>query len=714
MAFSKNKSAPSHSLLEVLAPVGSPEALTAAVRCGADAVYLGGGGFNARRNARNFDSAALREAVLYCHVRNVRVHFTLNTLIREEELPAALALAEEVCALGVDAVIVQDLGLARLLHAAAPSMPLHASTQLSCHTPAGVRELAKVGFSRVVLAREMSREEIAACAGLGAELEVFVHGAHCMSVSGQCELSAMFGGRSGNRGLCAQPCRLPFMPTCEGVRPSEQDTALSLRDLSLYDYVGELAGLGVCSMKIEGRMKRPEYVAAAVSCFAAARDAAAGKREQSADPALLADLKSVFSRSGFTDGYYTAYRDASMFGARRREDVVAAAPALGRLQQLYDQETPLVPVMLTLTMHKGQPLTLTACDEAGHGVTVKGSVPEDAIHRPLDEKRAAEQLSKTGGTPFLASVACDLEEGLTVPLSALNALRREALETLLTQRSGPRPIPFLKQNSSEPFSSSLPPLAILRREERQKLIARFADTSQIPEDVNADLLILPLDTPVDVIRRWAERATVGVDIPRGLFGREPITEKLLADASSAGVKAALCGNIGAIPLARQAGLPVIAGFGMNITNNEALHALTECGVSAAVLSQELTFAQMRFAKAAPVPTGILAYGRQPLMLMRNCPYKAAAGCGKCGGHGSLTDRKDFRFPLACAGGCTELLNSEPLYLADKREDLPPLDFLLLHFTTETAEEAADILREYREGGKPPAHFTRGLYKRGVE
>ena len=237
---------------EILAPAGSSEALEAAVRCGADAVYLGAGRFNARRNAQNFSTAALREAVETCHARNVRVHLALNTLVRQEELPDAMAAAEEACALGVDALIIQDMGLARRIRAAAPSMPLHASTQLSCHTPAGVEELRDCGFTRVVLAREMSREEIAACAGRGWELEVFVHGALCMCVSGQCYLSAMLGGRSGNRGLCAQPCRLPFAPA-EAGRAGDA-AALSLKDLSLPGAVGELADAGVCSLKIEGRM----------------------------------------------------------------------------------------------------------------------------------------------------------------------------------------------------------------------------------------------------------------------------------------------------------------------------------------------------------------------------------------------------------------------------------------------------------------------------
>lgn len=699
-------------LPEILAPAGSPEALTAAIRCGADAVYLGGGGFNARRNAHNFEDESLKNAVEECHSHGVRVHFTLNTLVRQDELSAALALAEEVCALGVDALIIQDLGLARRIHAAAPDMPLHASTQLSCHTPAGVRELAAAGFSRVVLAREMSREEIAACAGQGAELEIFVHGALCMCVSGQCELSAMLGGRSGNRGLCAQPCRLPFMSSSGDAIPSAENTALSLRDLSLYSYMQEFRSLGVCSLKIEGRMKRPEYVAAASACFSAARDHAIGRREEAADPALLQDLQSVFSRSGFTDGYYTARRDAAMFGSRRHEDVTAAAPVLGRLQRLYDKETPRISVNMKLTMRAGQPVALTAADEDGFCVTVQGDLPETAVHRPLDADRAEAQLEKAGGTPFSAAAECDLKEGLTVPLSALNALRREALDSLLQKRGESRPVPYDK--TKLPPSPAPHAWEALRRTDRPKIIAQFAKASQAPENPDADLLLLPLDTPEETLRRLCGRQAVAVEIPRGMFGSEDTIQKMLTAAVTAGVRAIYANNIGAVPLARETGLPVITGFGLNTMNREALDALAERGANACVLSQELTFHQMRFALGAPVPTGIIAYGRQPLMLMRSCPYKAAAGCRACGGKGSLTDRKGVKFPVACTNGCTELLNSAPLYLADQLSSLPPLDFLLLHFTDETPEQAEEIIRQYQQGGTPPSVFTRGLYKRGVE
>lgn len=703
------------NLPEILAPAGSPEALTAAIRGGADAVYLGAVSFNARRNAHNFDAAALCEAAALCHSRGVKLYLTLNILIRQDEIPDAVRLAEQACQLGLDALIIQDVGLAARIRAAAPEMPLHASTQLSCHTPAGVRELRDMGFSRVVLAREMSRDEIAACAGQGVELEVFVHGALCMSVSGQCYLSAVLGGRSGNRGLCAQPCRLPF--TAVRSKADSDERALSLRDLSLYEFVGDMAEIGVSSLKIEGRMKRPEYVAAASRCFSMARDALFSPGQKGADSELLSDLQSVFSRSGFTNGYYTARRDSSMFGARTYEDVTAAAPVLKRLARLYDKEVPRVPVSLTFTMKTGEPASLTARDREGNAVTVTGDMPERAVRLPLDGSRAKAQLEKTGGTPFIASAVCDIEDGLTLPLSAVNALRRQTLDRMEDLRGRAVAVPFEPGNSlPEPDVEGL---HVLKNRGKMRIAARFSDVRQIPQDSiidGVDLIIVPLDTPAELLYELSKRHELCVEIPRGLFGAERRTARLLSRAAGAGIGAALCGNIGAIPLAREAGLSSVAGFGMNITNRHALDALALRGVSAAVLSQELSLSQTRFAKGSPLPCGIIAYGRQPLMLMRNCPGSNAYGAKSCREHGGcgLTDRRGVRFPLVCAGGCFDLLNSVPLWLADRLDELPPLDFLLLHFTDETPEQAARIISAYRNGGEPPEEFTRGLYKRGVE
>ncbi len=687
-----------HQKPELLAPVGSEEALIAAVRCGADAVYLGAGRFHARQSASPFDEAALRRTVDYCHARGVAVHLTLNTLVREEEFDEALDTARIAAALGIDALIVQDRGLARAIKRAAPDMVLHASTQLSCHTPEGVKALMNEGFSRVVLAREMSSEEIAACCNLGCEIETFVHGALCMSVSGQCFLSAFLGGRSGNRGRCAQPCRLPF--SLSG-KPSENDRALSLKDLSLCGAVTELAALGVASLKIEGRMKRPEYVAAAVTACRAALDGAPP------DPQLLEDLQSVFSRSGFTDGYYTAKRNKTMFGSRTKEDVTAAPKAQKRLQQLYRRERAAVPVSMALTLRENTPLTLTASDRNNHTVTVTGEPPR-TVDTPLDEARLRASLQKLGDTPFcIDTITIDREAGTDVPLSAVNALRREATEQLLTLRQTPSSVPFTvpPRETAAPFKTQKP-----------AVVVRLSAAAQVTPSLitQCDLLVLPLETDTATLANYAQSVAVAVEIPRGMFSAEKAIRRALDNAAKAGVKAAVCHNIGAVALCREAGLAAVGGFGLHTTNLVTCFAHRDADLVAATASVELSLRQSNFITDSPIPVGAFVYGRVPLMLLRNCPAAASKGCKSCGKHSTLTDRKGVKFPLTCTYGCTDLLNSVPLYLADKLHEAPPFAFWTLYMTDETPEEVCRIVNAYHHRLPPVGAFTRGLTTKGVD
>lgn len=686
--------------IEVLAPAGSPETLTAAVRCGAAAVYLGVGKFNARQAAHNFTPEELTRAVAYCHGRGVAVHLTLNTLLREDELSRAEETAAMAYAAGVDALIVQDVGLARRLRMWLPELPLHASTQLSCHTPAGVKLLRDAGFSRVVLSREMSREEIAACTGLGVELEVFVHGALCMSVSGQCYFSAMLGGRSGNRGLCAQTCRLPFAPTGDIPHPATANqAALSLKDNCLVAYVGELAQMGVASLKIEGRMKRPEYVAAATAVYTAA---AAGK---SVAPKELERLRSVFSRSGFTDGYYTGRRGSTMFGVRCKEDVTAGTAVLKELQHTYDREMPRVPVSVRLSVGSDE-TRYTATDEENHTVTVTAPGGEPALHRPLDTARAEEQLRKTGGTPFYVSnAAVTVESGLTLPMATLNALRRQGLEKLLAQREE-----VSRPHTVVPAPSLLPTHMPPACPENWVVLQKLEQWSPV---LRCDRVFFPLDTPASALHEAVQTGqAVGVAIPRGLFGAEDVVRHQLAEARAAGAAAALCGTVNAVPLALDSGLTPVGDFGLNLTNRQALQFYAERGVAAAVLSVELTLGQMPL--PSPLPVGLLVYGRQPLMLTRNCPRRAAVGsCSDCRCRG-LVDRTGTVFPVVCEAGCSQVLNSVPLYWGDRLAELPSVDFHVYRFTVETPEEVAAVLGAYRTGAKAPAAITRGLYRRGVQ
>lgn len=641
---------------EILAPAGGEAQLRAAVLCGADAVYLGLRGFNARAGAENFDENTLPQTVGWCHARGVRVYITLNTLVTDRELPEWMKTLDAVAGAGVDGVLVQDLGLAKIIRQRYPTLPLHASTQMTIHNLAGARLLEEMGFAQVVLARELSKEEIAAiCAGTSMRCEVFVHGALCMSVSGQCYLSSVLGERSGNRGRCAQPCRLDFKSHGRGY-------ALSLKDLTLTDRLRELEALGVASFKIEGRLKRPEYVAAAVT---ACRQSLAGEVPD------LETLRSVFSRSGFTDGYYTARRDLTMFGTRTREDAAAAAEVLGKLSALTRNEVGRLPVDMVLTMAPGEPATLAVTDGT-HRVEVAGEVPQTALTRPTDEELARRALEKCGGTPFyLQNLTCHIGEGLMLPLSALNRLRAAALTALAEARSVVVSYPQAPAAAGEP--------------------------AECPE---------LLETGAE---RWV------AELPAFCAPQqEEAVMRALRKLKEQGLTAALCGNMGSLLMAREAGLRIIGDYGLNIINSPAAQQAAALGCDEITLSFECERNAARNIHS-PVPIGVIAYGRLPLMLLRNCPGKTAAGCGDCRGINHITDRRGEDFPLQCQNRqYTHLLNPRPLFLSDRLPEWDFCDFLTLRFTTESPAECDAILEMYQTGAAPAEPFTRGLYYRTLK
>ena len=693
-----------HKIPEILAPAGSPEALIAAVRAGADAVYLGGSAFSARANAQNFNDDALKQAVEYCHARGVRVYLAVNTLLLQEELEKALSLIGYACTLPVDALIVQDPGLIRLVRQCAPGLRLNASTQMSATSPAAVKALTRGGFSRVVLARELSLAEIAEIrretADTPVELETFVHGALCMSVSGQCYFSAVLGSRSGNRGLCAQPCRLPFSV------PGGTGHDLSLKDLSMITRVGELVHVGVDSLKIEGRMKRPEYVAAAT---AACRLSADGKP---VPQDLLQDLSAVFSRSGFTTGYPDAKRGRDMFGIRSREDVTGATgEVFSRLHALYKEENRRIPIRLFLRVKAGQPVLLRACDGENNTVEITADErPEPAVSRPIDEERCAAQLEKTGGTPFYAEeIQCEIDPGLSVPVSLLNRLRRDALQALTERRAHREPVAFTPYAIPGGTHAARP----------MRLRARFQTAESVPEAaVRCELVFLPVDAGAKSFAALKARGmNIAAELPRGIFGTESSLRQKLRELTELGVTHVWAGTIGAAALARELGMTVHGGFSLNITNTAALGWWREFGLADAELSFELTAAQAA-AVGDELPRGLVLYGHLPLMLCRNCPAaNAPGGCKGCETPPNLRDRRGTDFPILCGGGCSEILNSVPLYMADRLHDIRNQDFGVLRFTVENSVETEEILRIFL-GLSPvekfPEKFTRGLYYRGVE
>ncbi len=667
-------------IYEVLSPAGSPEALSAAVRSGADAVYLGAGNFNARRNATNFDEGALREAVEYCHINGVKVHLTLNTLIGDNEISDAMHELEIACVSGVDAVIVQDLGLASLIGKAAPELEMHASTQMAVHSPSALIALYRMGFKRVVLARELSKLEIAdicrAAAQFKLETEVFVHGALCMCLSGQCYMSGVIGQRSGNRGLCAQPCRLA---------DSSGEYPLSLRDLSLISHIDELKKLGVNSFKIEGRMKRPEYVAAATHAMRLAVDG------EQINPELKAQLDGIFSRQGHTDGYFTGRLGADMFGVRTAEDVSSSAHAIKAIHELYRGERQSVPISAAVTAAEGKLLSITLSD-GEHTVTEQGALVEKARSLPTDCERLEGYCAKLGGTPYrLNEFSCDISGEPNVSASAVNALRRSLCDKLSQARKG-EPKKYINQNTEQKKRY---------RKGSSRLFARFEAKSRMPEDLTGvERVYLPLGSDLSGI----DCAEVGVEIPRALFAGEDKILEMLLDARVQGARFALCHNIAALTLASRAKLKVHLGFGMNIFNSFASELLKDFDQT---LSFELTLSAAR----AIGRGGILAYGRLPLMLTRNCPLGGKRNCGSCS-H-ALCDRKGERMPIICRDGYSEIYNSKRLLLTPDKDKIDGFDFLELYFTDETANESRKVISHFLGGKRLEGDFTRGLYYRGV-
>ena len=679
--------------IEVLSPAGSMESLIAAVRSGADAVYLGSKHFSARRNAENFDNSELEEAVKYCKVRGVKVYLALNITVKNSELQSALELACFAHSIGVDAVIVQDIGLASLIRKCCPNLPLHASTQMTVHSPAALKILKEAGFSRVVVSREMSGRALEAfCAEaeqLGIETEVFVHGALCMCVSGQCLLSAVLGERSGNRGLCAGPCRLPFKVS------GGTGYDLSLKDLSLLDHIKTLEKMGVASLKIEGRMKRPEYIAAATAACRSAVDTGLVPEE------LSKTLGGVFSRSGFTDGYFTDKLGKDMFGIRTKDDVSASKETFSFLHGLYRAERQSVGVDISAFIKTGERVVITVSDGI-NSVTVSADEPSSAQNKAADAEGVKASLSKLGGTPFYArNIDVSLDDGLFMSNAVLNALRREAVEALQEKRATTPKAEINEVNlPSGGYTDNRKP----------EIIVSFDDIGSIPEDLSGIAAIM-LPSSVKPTDNLPQNIPLIAELPRWCEDDERILKKL-SELKERGFKAVMGSTLSSLENAKKAGLAFIGGAGLNITNSESLAVMGEMGASAVTVSAELELSSIK-RLGTDVKKGIFAYGRMPLMVFKNCPLKNGRSCAECDKKGVITDRLGISFPIRCRGDHSELLNSAYTYLADNTDELRGLDFIILSFTDEKSDKVRKIIDSYISGGKTPENSTRGLYKRGV-
>ena len=697
--------------MELLSPAGRWEAMAAAVQNGADAVYLGCGSLNARRGAENFTPDQLPQAVDYCHLYGVKLYLTLNTLPSDREFSEAEHMLRLASRCGVDGVIVQDWGVAALARAVTPDLPLHGSTQMTVHTLSGVEQAAALGMSCAVLGRELDRENVRhICARSPIPIEVFAHGALCMCWSGQCAMSALIGQRSGNRGLCAQPCRLPCR--FDGGKPSH---LLSLKDACMASRFSELRDMGVSILKLEGRMKRPEYVAIITRIYANLL-----KEDRLPTPAELDQLALAFSRDGFTDAYWRGKPGPDMFGTRSENapDPTALFQEAKAAYERGDLRT--VPVRMEADFPADQPCRLTVSDTDGHRVSASGPVPEPARSRSLNPEDVKARLSKTGGTAFRSTeTAVTLAPDLFLPASEINALRRDGLERLTALRTAK---PARRESPAPPP----PPNTYTAKE--PAFTVSLTSASQLT-DVLLNLFPAVVYLPVERIEAFSLESRPGVEfcaaLPRICKDSEmPALLRLLETAKEKGCTSLAVQNIGQLPLAEKFGFTARGDYALNVFNSRSLDQLRAWGLQSACLSFELRYEQIRDLQK-PLPCESIVYGRLPLMVTENCLISnAGKGCSArmglptpCDRPHTITDRKNEVFPILSVFGCrSEIENSKTLFLADKPEYRRcGLTYARLRFTTETPEECVQLLRRYQgRSGDIPASYTRGLFYRGVE
>ena len=642
---------------ELLCPAGSPAAFDAAIEAGADAIYLGLPSFNARINANNFTPADIGAAFSRAHAYGVKIYVTLNTLVFDRERDEFLRTAESAYLAGADGFIVADLGAAALLRKSMPDIELHASTQLSGHNVSAAEELKRLGFTRMVCAREMSEDDIRAFTkNSPIEAEVFVHGALCVCHSGQCLFSSLVGGRSGNRGECAQPCRLPYN--------GKNNYPLSLKDLSLAAHVDKLCDMGIASFKIEGRMKSPEYVRDVTRIWRRLID-----EHRGATPDELRALSEIFSRGGLTDAYFKKNVSSSMLGIRSEGDKQKS-----RELEPFSGIERKIPIELSVKIKAGEPSSITVTN---YGKTVYGDIPEAARTAPLDRAAVEKNILKLGGTPYVATkVEILLDDGLILPVSAINRLRREAIASLneccrdeqdIIRDDGIKKFPYEKISSRS---------------------AVFYEPKSITAKAKEffDVIYTPL--------HLYEGQSNGVLMPAVIFDseREEVIE-LLKQAAEKGAVHALVGNIGHIVLARKMGLLVHADHRFNVANSIAAKQVAELGVEDMIVSSELTLPQIRDIGGKRFAT---VYGKMPLMTLEKCVIKEISDCRRCDkeGFSYLVDRKGVRFAVRREYKHRNIIfNSVPIYMADRYDLLSKyrVDGSHFIFSDESAREVDEII-----------------------
>ncbi len=695
-------------MLELLSPAGSPEAVVAAVQNGADAVYMGLGIFNARRGAKNFSDEEFERAVRYCRIRGCKVYVTMNTLVGDREAEQAAALARRVSELGADAILVQDLGLLSILKRTVPDIPLHASTQMSIHNLAGVEAAAEMGLSRAVLARELSFEQIKFITKHSPiETEIFVHGALCFCHSGQCYMSSLIGRRSGNRGMCAQPCRMEYSL---GGR-LEDSHPLSLKDNCLVDRLREIEDAGVACVKIEGRMKRPEYTGIVTGIYSRIIKE---RREPTAEE--MQTLTDAFSRQGFTQGYFNGDK-ADMFGVRAETDKTGEKLFSDARREYMGREERRVPIKLYAVVNAGEAVKAAAMDDRGNKVVAFGAEPQKAIRQAISAETLSDRLGKTGGTPYYCEdTQSRVQSGLYLSASEINELRRKLVTALNERRAAPparRSLPMPAMPTGQ--NAVTDPVMIYQVRLADQLTEELADT-------RPDYIYIPVKVMhdnFDLVRVFKERGAVPVAVLPRVVTDDEAAElfAMLRTLFDRGINEALVGNLGHIKLARRAGMKLRADFGMNVFNSYSMDMIRMMGFLSATASFEMRLAQVRDLIKC-VPTELIAYGRLPLMVSDQCVISHSLGSCSCQTPAQLSDRMGSSFPVMREPDHRNVIfNSRKLFMADKNDELCGIGLwgIRLMFTTEGARECVQVAKRYKgEGDYQPNDLTRGLYYRGVD
>ncbi len=672
---------------ELLAPAGSPESLNAAVAYGADAVYLGCNDFaNARMNAENFTKETLVDAIDFCHSHNVKTYVTVNTLLSDREMEGLYSYVSFLYQNGADGIIVQEAGVMDFLHRHLPKLPVHASTQAGICNIAGLQAAKQLGCTRAVAARELSMEELAVLCKENIEIEVFVHGALCACYSGFCLMSSMIGRRSGNRGKCAQPCRLPY-----SIGKEKPSLLMNLKDNLLLPHIDSLARMGVASLKIEGRMKGPEYVGLVTSFYRRALDG------ETISDSELDRLKQVFDRGGYTDGYYT--NQNHMFAYQKPETPY-------RKQEMPAPIQRKIPIKMEGELKKEQVFRLTVSDASDHHVLALGETPAfPAQNRPLDEQTVSERLGKLGDTPYsLQQCRLALDPGIMIPLGELARVKRQACEelTLLRTQSFKRSLPDL---SEQPFVSEGKHYSVLEWTATVNTGEQYLAIAPLP----FEWIALPLEVA------WKHRKELNQEIVIQLpaVSHQEVREKInqqLSQLRILGFSRLLCGNLG-----DYYGFPQWEKKGdltLWLYNSTTGETLSKENPTSLCLSPELNIGQIKQLRCR-IPCEAYLYGRLPLMRSKHCFVNSFRG--SCKGACQLTDRTGTVFPVRCVNGEHIMYNSAPLYMGDKLSDFHHtcVRYGRLSFTVEQPTECVEIANSMMKGLPFEQNKTRGHYYRGV-